>query len=47
VVYSIYDSTEEAVERMIEASRRMIIISGSSSQAKEGGEGGEKIQRKP
>jgi hypothetical protein len=36
VYYSIYDSTEEAIQKMIEASQRMITISSSQVEAAEG-----------
>jgi hypothetical protein len=42
---SIYDSTEEAIKRMIEASQRMININDDGGQGGEGG--GEKIRINP
>jgi hypothetical protein len=37
LVYSIYDSTEEAIKKMIEASQRMIRINRQGGEGKEGG----------
>jgi methyl coenzyme M reductase beta subunit len=36
LVYSIYDSTEEAIQKMIEASKRMIVINSQGGEGKEG-----------
>jgi hypothetical protein len=40
LVFSIHDSTELAIQKMIEASQRMITISSSSNEGVEGGWGG-------
>jgi len=40
LVFSIHDSTELAIQKMIEASQRMITISSSSNEGVEGEGGG-------
>jgi hypothetical protein len=40
LVYSIHDSTEVAIQKMIEASQRMITMSSSNNEGVEGGWGG-------
>jgi len=38
LVYSIYDSTEVAIQKMIEASQRMIAVNSQVGEAREGWE---------
>jgi hypothetical protein len=40
LVFSIHDTTEEAIQKMIDASQRMITISSSNEGVVEGGWGG-------
>jgi len=47
LVYSIYDSTEVAIQKMIEASQRMITINNSNQGIERAGGGMNPASKKP